>query len=91
MSAHALTLSSPTGQGAGTVVHLDGVEAQGLTAVELDVRAGHANVAILHLALPAVDATGRFETRLDRETHALLLRLGWTPPAEQHTPATTTP
>jgi hypothetical protein len=80
MSVHHLKVVT-TSQLGTAKVELDGEDMAGaFAALELRLRSGEPNLAVVELAIPMADAEGEFEVVLREETQALLKRLGWTPP-----------
>lgn len=65
-------------------IHLDGVDiSKSVCGLTLDAKAGH--LPQVTLRLPVTDRTtlgvpARAGVVIDDDTHALLVRLGWTPP-----------
>jgi hypothetical protein len=50
-------------------------------AIDIHLRAGEVNTAVLDLLAVPADIEGIFEVKLTEETQTLLKRLGWIPPA----------
>lgn len=74
--------------GLGHHVELDGQDiANSVLGLSLDLKGGYETTATLHLVLDeAPTETDQVSVRLPDATHELLVRLGWTPPAEEATP-----
>lgn len=82
-----LRISAPTDR-PGQVVELDGVDiSRSLIGLSLNIRAGEMPAAVLDVIAEELP-TQLDEVRayLPDATKELLVRLGWTPPAEEATP-----
>lgn len=82
-----LRISTPTDRG-GHVVELDGVDvSRALLGLTLTVRAGDMpSVALDVIAEEIPTELAEVRVYLPDATKELLVRLGWTPPAEEATP-----
>ncbi|MGW5616269.1 hypothetical protein [Streptomyces sp. NPDC003877] len=79
-----LRISTPTDRG-GQVVELDGVDvSRALLGLTLYVRAGDLPTAVLDVIAEEIPAElDEVRAYLPEATKDLLVRLGWTPPAEE--------
>ena len=74
--------------GLGHRVELDGIDiANSILGLTVTITAGEMPAATLNLVLDEIPTdTDEVRVRLPQETRDLLVRLGWTPPAEEATP-----
>lgn len=70
-----------TDHGRGTL-HIDGYEVERVKSVRIDTRVNEFNVVRIELAIPAIDFDSPAVVELGDETHAALVKLGWTPPPD---------
>lgn len=82
-----LRISTPTDRG-GQVVELDGVDiSRSLIGLSLNIRAGDMPSVVLDVIAEEVPTElAEVHAYLPDATRELLVRLGWTPPAEEATP-----
>lgn len=78
---HDLKIESPTGAGAVTKVSINGEPSLGITGLTLNIDADGINTAELRLVYIPAGFEGKAEITIPMETEAVLVKLGWTPPA----------
>lgn len=85
MKLHHLKIDSPTGIGQATTVELDGEPTHFLSGITLKIESTEFVTAELRMVLAAPEFNGLAQITLPQESVDLLLKLGWTPPAEEET------
>lgn len=85
MKQHHIKIASPNGMGQATLVELDGEPTHFLSGITLNIEATEFVTAELRFAVPIPEFDGLAKITLPDYITDALIKLGWTPPAEEET------